>query len=437
MKKLSLNNIVIGILFVALIGGELLRFEIIPGSKGAILGIDIALIILNSFYFIKFIKEKTLFKKIKLLWTNQIWRIEIIFLLWTLLSLILNFGNYTITQSSVAIFYWIRLFLMFSVAWWIYLENYRHGRRLIQLFYGCAVAIIELGYLQLFFIPDFEFMARFGWDPHKFRLLSTFFDPNFLGIFIILIMLITLGYIFENGLKFSNTFSFVLLISWSGLFLTFSRSAWIAGALALVPFIWKYSKIFSLITLFVFVFALIIPNRLSERVISGTSVLDEKNYSSNYQNYSCSESDSACDPSGAARVISYKRGLDLVKKHWLVGVGYNAYGYALVKDGLYSSADLSSHSSQGSDNSLLNILATTGIVGFILFIWFGFALIIKVWKIWNQDPSSNWLAGVVFCFSIAWVAGSFFNNALFFPFLLVPISILIGLVLAQDKKQNE
>ena len=98
-----------------------------------------------------------------------------------------------------------------------------------------SVILSILGFVQLILFPDFSFMSQYGWDPHQGRLLSTWYDPNFLGGFLglsgVVILSRVLVFLKEN--KFWNNKNIILLSSWiiglvivfGALMLTYSRSA--------------------------------------------------------------------------------------------------------------------------------------------------------------------------------------------------------------------
>ena len=48
-----------------------------------------------------------------------------------------------------------------------------------------SITLAVLGFVQLIFYPDLGVLSDLGYDPHKYRLFSTFLDPNLLGTFFI------------------------------------------------------------------------------------------------------------------------------------------------------------------------------------------------------------------------------------------------------------
>ena len=51
----------------------------------------------------------------------------------------------------------------------------------MKIIFRLGVVLSLIGFLQLLYYPDLEPLYRYGYDPHKNRLFSTFLDPNLLG----------------------------------------------------------------------------------------------------------------------------------------------------------------------------------------------------------------------------------------------------------------
>ena len=99
------------------------------------------------------------------------------------LSLVVNLGREDTNEWLSGALYFVR-WVEYLTLLWIGLDVFRtHQRagRYLKIFMLIGVALAVLGFVQLKFFPDFSFMVPKGWDPHVGRLLSTWFDPNFLG----------------------------------------------------------------------------------------------------------------------------------------------------------------------------------------------------------------------------------------------------------------
>src|SRR3989344_3612341 len=75
------------------------------------------------------------------------------------------------------------------------------------------------------------FLAPYGWDPHKMRIVSSFLDPNFVGVVFVFSASFSLSkYLFKKNL----VLLFVFLSSSIAVLLTFSRSSYLAFLCALL-----------------------------------------------------------------------------------------------------------------------------------------------------------------------------------------------------------
>jgi hypothetical protein len=107
-----------------------------------------------------------------------------------------------------------------------------------KLIIGSGILIAIVGFIQLLVLPDFTVLdASLGWDPHKNRLASTFFDPNFVGAYLVMALTLLL-YRFDLKNKFHVISALVIFVA---ILLTFSRSAWLMlGVVILIFGMMKY-----------------------------------------------------------------------------------------------------------------------------------------------------------------------------------------------------
>ena len=105
-------------------------------------------------------------------------------------SWLLHAYRYDLLQNLSAIFYLVRFVIYLFSAVVVY-NAVKNGLLSKEFVYGAfitgGVALVVAGILQLILLPDFEVLDQsLGWDPHKNRLAATFFDPNFLGCYLVL-----------------------------------------------------------------------------------------------------------------------------------------------------------------------------------------------------------------------------------------------------------
>jgi hypothetical protein len=410
----KLDALLIGVLFIGVVLGQLLRIQPVSGTSGAVLPVDLALIVVDVVLFARVLAAQKLKAFLGGVWRHPVWKWSLLFAGWAAVSLLLNLSHYTGKQDFVAFSYLGRLWAAFVFCWLAWFCWRDQAAVVRRTFLFAAAALLLSGFVQLIFLGNFAFMTRYGWDPHLGRMLSTFFDPNYFGVFLALVLVSVFAGLLRARGNLRRWWLAAVLVSWAGLFLTYSRSAWLAAAIALTGLSLKHSLKTALVVFLVFAAVLLIPNRLSQRFSDSRGITHGT--SNDAGAVTCdAQAGKTCDVSGSLRVVSIKRGLKLAEHHWVAGVGYNAYGYALVRQGIAPASRLSSHSAQGSDSSLVNIWATTGVVGLVFFLVF---LLQALRELFPAGAARNWQAYSLFWFTLAWIAVSFFNNALLYPSIL-------------------
>lgn len=300
-------------------------------------------------------------------------------------------------------------------------------------FLGSIATILALlGLLQLWQYPDFAKMAEQGWDPHIGRLLSTWFDPNFLGSFfsfvlILLISVVTLTWkeeiktIFDiskwvqkkqNSLLLGMIF--VLLVA---LLLTYSRSALLAFLIPVTFLGILYFRTFFIFSVVVIGLLLPFSDRAMQRISDGVSSA-----------FSLAQEQSLFMPDATARlrVENFQEGLSLGNNHFFTGIGFN-----VIRQ--YKTENI--HSAGGFDSSLLTVFVTTGIFGLFIFLLLHFyAFRVVLYHIMHS--SAAWQKGfgiglLVNFFGV--FAQSFFINSLFFPFFILYFWGCIAFFLSMKK----
>src|SRR3989344_2182195 len=275
---------------------------------------------------------------------------------------------------------------------------------LSDIFLSAGTILVFLGFLQLLFVPNLLFLAPYGWDPHKMRIVSSFLDPNFVGIVFVFLASFSLSsYLFKKNL----VLLFVFLSSSIAVLLTFSRSSYLAFLCALLVIgILKSFRITSFAILIFLVSFIFIP-QARERV-TGAITFDE---------------------TVKARIESWQRALLVFKDHFLVGVGFNTYRYTQASYGFFENdQDLGGHSGAGSDSSLLLVAATTGVFGLAAFMW----ILISIWSTVAKSSKRSFVALGTSASFIGLVVHSQFVNSLFFPQIMLLFWFFVGIVSRED-----
>ncbi len=285
----------------------------------------------------------------------------------------------------------------------------------LLIFSGVVLALA--GFVQLVVLPDFTKLdPSLGWDPHRNRLASTFFDPNFVGAYLVLTLTLLFSEVLYKGIKGLKgiKLGMAIAIVFVALILTFSRSAWLMFAVSMgVMGVLKSRKLL-ILALVAFLAAYALVPRVQTRVAGGVDP----------------------DDSASARIVSWKDTLEIVKEHPLIGVGFNAFRYAQARYGFFDFKDpLGGRAGAGSDSSLLLVLATTGVVGLAAFLLMGFK---ALWPIWlnfsNPTPPCRQAGSLAVLASFAGLlAESNFINSLFYPWIMVWLWTMLALIDPENK----
>lgn len=141
-----------------------------------------------------------------------------------LISLLFNY--YRITLISLA--YTTRLFAYPSIFFLTLKYN-----DLVKKYLPISLGIfIFLGLVQYFIFPDMRYLKLIGFDDHYFRLIGSFYDPNFSGA-----ILATATIIFFAQSKYLlGSFSLISLA------LTFSRASYLSFGIGLFFYIFQSRK---------------------------------------------------------------------------------------------------------------------------------------------------------------------------------------------------
>ncbi|HLD92342.1 MAG TPA: O-antigen ligase family protein [Patescibacteria group bacterium] len=283
--------------------------------------------------------------------------------------------------------YLIRLFSYSFVA--VYVFNYlksKHGlsirdkkEKIINSLLSVSIASTLFGWIQYLVLPDTRFLKDVGWDDHLYRMVGTFFDPAFLALIILL------GIVIALYQKKTKTFLFLLI----SLAFTYSRATYLGLGLFLI-----FKRKFLPLVIFAVV-VLFLPKMLSEGTDFGRVA------------------------SNINKLSNYEETLSIIKKSPAIGVGYNNFCPARIK---YLNDDNTlSHSCFGSDSSILFILATTGVIGFVLFLSFIFRV-----------PNS-YLVSISF---LLIMVHGLFTNSLFYPHVMFWMFTLLGSGSEVDRKRG-
>lgn len=396
-------------------------------------GILISDLILGIIGMIWLIKLLTKQSKINF---NRINLLFLLFFAFTLISLLFNLYTLPSHDALISLFYYLRLFAYSSLFLIVQDFNWKKKKLnpLLVFFYATiatAFCLVILGFLQLKFFPNFEVlrMQEKGWDPHIGRMLSTWFDPNFLGGFFVFVLSLIGGYLV---IRFSQTQDFFLFffnkknLLFSGIFflilialvLTYSRSSYLAFLVSMFCLTLIASRKLLIIGAIGLVLMFGFSQRMQDRIFdayqSAESMLNP-------------HSVDTLDATARFRLQSWRDGLNLFSEKPLMGHGFNTLRHLQAKRGL---TEWKSHNAGGIDASLLTLLVTTGLSGLFLFLGFLGNLLFKSLQNYknNSDLTIKGLNLGYFCGILGILTHSFFVNSLLFPFMMIFIWIFGGIL---------
>ncbi len=355
------------------------------------------------------------------------------------ISLVIGILKFSLspTQAATSSLYLVR-WIGYASLFYIIADTVKKKeelRRLIGvvLFSGFAVAII--GFLQVIFLPQMSIIMSilepykvFGFDPHRFRMVSTFLDPNMLGGFLMVFLFISIGLAYYGKTNFNKLLFWALsLLFFIAIILTFSRGTYLSVVVGLFVFTLLKRKGPTLLLLLLLTFGLMflppVQSRLSTMI----------NFPGGHE-VNLLFAKIKVDASAYSRIISWQDGFKVLSHNILSGTGYNTYYYASKEYGVEGTI---SPTAFGVDSSLLLIFVTTGIIGFSLYV----NLLFNILRLMKKSESflTAWqLKGValgMFLGYLTLIIHSTFSNFLLFPFILELTWIFIGIVIAAYKIQ--
>lgn len=333
-----------------------------------------------------------------------------LFFLFGLSSLLINSGDMSLGEVLPAAFYGIRWASFYFLSVIVWNQSRDEKRATLWMLFGFTLLICVAGFVQLKIMPDFTSMELIGWDPHVSRLLSTWFDPNFVGGFLAFMLPLILGTAWDEKRwrKFLLPLAAIVVIS---LALTLSRSAYLALIAGLFVFgLLRSVKLLAALGVALLVMVAVLPP-VQARFLS----LVDNVQSVFVEDYTLP------DASARLRFASWDEAWQLFLDKPILGQGYNRYKYAALELGTLK--DLNIHSASGGDSSLLNILAMTGLLGFTPFLALYLLLAKKAWDLRKTGYGLGFFSSLCGLF-----VHCIFVNSLLFPLFMAPFWISAGLL---------
>lgn len=378
-------------LWVSLLMGQLGG---IPLRDGVILYVqDIALCLM--------ILGATLrFGLLQKLWKFRLARPICLFILLGVLSLVANVSQYPIwitvngslylwRWAVYTIFYGVVLVSAFSPRFWLWWLG------------SFGVALAWVGLMQFVWYPDLRNLWYLGWDPHYYRVFATLLDPNYVGILLVLTIFV-LSYMSTLYQRWWVWIVLLMGVVGVALLLTYSRSSYLAflGGLVVAIMLLKRWKEGVLLIL-LFLFAVVYVPRLGGDTLSLVR-----------------------HDSTAARIQNWGQTIARIGERPVFGYGFNVVPFI----GREEASNLPGRKGAGIDSSVLFVGVTTGIVGIFGYLWLMVQQVLLATRLKNTALKILFLASFT---SIC--VHSVFVNSLFYPWVMVWMWVLVGVVERERK----
>lgn len=359
----SISKIILFLIPIVFFFGQLLRTTFF-GIDFPVL--DILIILIASINIINKIVNKKLEIKNKYF---------LFFLIFSYLSFAINLIINGFSGLN-SLFYLVRLSCLISLI--IFPIKISNKESLSDLFNISIFANVIFGYIQYIIWPDFTYFNSLNWDPHLYRLVSTYFDPTFTG----LIYLFLFSSIYFSKIESKYKY-FLLSIIYIAIALTYSRSTYLSFV---VMFLWISIKTKNIKPLLISIFLVFITLFAAPRLEGEGTKLERTS-------------------SIKAKIENYKEAFTLYKQSPIIGIGYNNISRYRVNQ------DPKSHGTPSFEGSLVNILVTNGILGLILFV-LGLKIFFGKSNIQKQS------------IIIATIFHSLFANSLLYPWVLIYLVLI-------------
>ena len=347
-------------------------------------------------------------------------KIEKQIMIWLLIatvSAILAFFlfNYTISGFVSGLFYSVRLVALILSSKFVIVSFARRKNPtelLLSIILNCYLFVCFIGFFQLIFFPvAYDWyrlfwnigMARLNVDPHINRLISTYYDPNYLSSCLLIPFSICL-FKWQEGDKRKFIYLVIYTIT---IVLTVSRSGLLGMAIIIMIFFLRRSKRKR---------EIIRNILLSIIIIIAGIYMFSSNVAIIRRLFNSSKDQSTFD-----RFASWKYTINIFKYSPVFGIGYNMFD-AFCNSVFGKIGDK-------SDSSLILILISSGIIGSSYFIY---ALGGLFRKIIHHDINAEKYAMVSILVSALVISN--FNNLLFLTSWLFPMLITINIFIGHQWK---
>jgi O-antigen ligase len=368
------------LLAIGFVGGQLLTISVSSVIRVSFL--DLAVLMLVGTWLVRHSEKKALQNYVYLFGP---------FIGVVILGLLISLLKLSPEEVVLSSLYAVR-FIIYSLLFCVGSTYAKKIHPLYVLWIG-GFSLSLIGLAQYFLYPNLRNLSYLGWDPHQYRIFSTLLDPNFLGIILVLTLILSAHLLQHKNTPLRN---FVIVASglcFMSLLLTYSRGSYVAFVVILT--IWTIRRRKFLVLVFTHLVFVGILFLLPKPGGEGVDLLRFMSVQS--------------------RLLNNNEAWNLFLRSPVIGHGFDTLPFVRQ----FNDMALINRSAAGFHNSYLFILATTGLFGFIAYLW-----------LWKQILSrSTGLLGEIMRYSILAVGiHALFDNSLFYPWVMVWLWLLAGVV---------
>lgn len=226
-------------------------------------------------------------------------------------------------------------------------------------------------------------VIRAAVDPVSGRVAGTIGNTNGTGAYLTLMLVIALSFLATPlGRWYKRLAAVAFGLGLVALVLSGSRGAWLGFAIGITLFwllAWRRGLLSLKMPIVMFIFAIPILVSFQDLIIGRISGEDTSTLET--------------------RLSLMKVALNMIRDHWLVGVGANNYAFNMLD---YYTPEFSMTWIKTVHNKYLLVWAETGILGLIAFIWFLVTTINRGWQVWRLKD--RFLSPLALSFSLAIIA---------------------------------
>lgn len=311
------------------------------------------------------------------------------------LSLLLNAYRFNLRDVGFSSLYLVR-WSLYAGLYLLLTQSAISSSFLLSSLYLVGSGLSILGFIQFIWYPQLQNLSYLGWDPHYYRLFSTFLDPNFVGIFIVLTLF--LGFYLMRK-RNSVVMKLLQVVNAGALFLTYSRSSYLALVIGLTLWlIWtkKWKLGIAIAVGIVILLLLPTPGGKTLRLLRVDSSI--------------------------ARVENWQETVQLIEGSPVIGYGFDTLRYIHKDVSVISQTMPISRSAAGVDSSILFLIVTTGLLGIASYGWILWSVI----QLFKQSLKRIDNVLLFICSIAAMTVHSLFTNSFFYPWILIWFWVFIA-----------